>query len=294
MATKGPSGNAAERREKTAKPKSEDIFENPLLPHAKLIAMYAGMLECKLLERRAASLLRGGVRAWLPFAGREALLTGVMHNLLPQDWVSVGSSDPVMRFLRGAAPARLLKNLREGKTIEDSDNGVLPPMEDVAARLAMAAGVALAGKAAKQTVAVAYLDASETRADWTDVLATAAKLELPMIFVCQDKARATPATKTLRNTDWKRLGTAAARLGVPVIPVDGQDLIAMYRVAQESIGRARMGLGPTVIWCMRWELGPRRPDPLVEFERYLTARRLFTPAGKRRIAAVFAKKLKQA
>ncbi len=296
MATKRRRATAA-RGEKTAKPqakkktgkKTEKVFENPLLPHAKLTAMYASMLECRLLDRRAASLSRN--RARRPFAGREASLIAVMHNLLPQDWVSVGGSDPVMQLLRGAAPQKLWQCLRERKPVEDLGNGVLPGVEDVTARLAMAAGVAVACKT-KEAVVVVYLDAAEARADWTGIFATAARLDLPIIFICQEDTRATTATKKLRDADWKRLGATSKRSGMTVIPVDGQDLIALYRVAQESIGRARMGLGPTVIWGMQWELEPQHTGPLRELERYLTARRLFTQAAKRRIAASFAKKLK--
>jgi len=281
------------------------VFENPLLPHKKLTEMYVSMLECRMLERRAASLLRGRARAWRPFAGREATLIGVAHNLLPQDRVSVAGADPVVRFLRGEAPGRLLQSLRKSKTknaqaVGDAGDGVLPRVDDVTARLAMAAGVALAGKAAKETVVIAYLDAAETREEWTGAIETAGRLKLPMVFMCQDAGRATAerrstlAAKKMRDADWKRVGAAAARLRVPVIPVDGQDLIAMYRAAQEAIGRARMGIGPTVIWCSQWQLGrlAEAADSLAEFESYLTKRRLFTPQGKRRIAAAFEKKMR--
>jgi pyruvate dehydrogenase E1 component alpha subunit len=282
------------------------VFENPLLPHKKLTEMYVSMLECRMLERRAASLLRGRARAWRPFAGREATLIGVAHNLLPQDRVSVAGADPVVRFLRGEAPARLLQRLRKSKTksaqaVGDAGDGVLPHIDDVAKRLAMATGVALVGKAAKEMVVVAYLDAADTREDWTGAIETAGRLELPMVFVCQDdhpaiaEGRAKAAAKKVRDADWRRVGAAAVRLRVPMIPVDGQDLIAMYRAAQEAIGRARMGIGPTVIWCSQWQLGRRlaeAADSLAEFESYLTKRRLLTPQGKRRIAAAFEKKMK--
>jgi len=280
METKGPGGKAARRERKTAKPSRERIFENPLLPHKKLTEMYAGMLHGRLLERflkqRTASLA-GGL-SLQPFTGREASLIAVLHNLLPQDRVSVRGADPVLRYLR------------DGKTKQAAASGVLPPIEEVTERLAMAAGVALAGNAAQEMVVAAYLDAAETREPWTGIIETAGRLELPMIFVCQDETRSTSAAKMRRDAGWKRVGSAAAKFQVPVIPVDGQDLIALYRVAQEAIGRARMGLGPSLIWCMRWELGPRRPDPLAEFEQYLAKRRLFTPAHKRSIVRAFEKK----
>ena len=37
--------------------------------------------------------------------------------------------------------------------------------------------------------------------------------------------------------------------GFPGIIVDGSDVVAVWRVAQESIHRARNGAGPTLIDC---------------------------------------------
>ena len=59
---------------------------------------------------------------------------------------------------------------------------------------------------------------------------------LPVLFVHQ--------TSDLSET------SRAQVCGVPIIPVDGGDVVAVYRVATESITHARKGNGPTLIDCI--------------------------------------------
>jgi hypothetical protein len=53
----------------------------------------------------------------------------------------------------------------------------------------------------------------------------------------------------------------------------------MYRAAQESVLRARTGIGPTVLWCERWDIGPAR-NAAAEFEAYLAGKGLLLPKPK--------------
>lgn len=70
---------------------------------------------------------------------------------------------------------------------------------------------------------------------------------------------------------------------VPTIPVDDNDAVAVYRVACESIEKARRGAGPTLIQCIRHRsLSARggakdeRADPAVYLEQYLRKRNLWS------------------
>jgi pyruvate dehydrogenase E1 component alpha subunit len=65
--------------------------------------------------------------------------------------------------------------------------------------------------------------------------------------------------------------------GVPGMRVDGNDLLEVYRAARVAVGRARSGLGPTLIECrtFRWrghvgassdlDVGVRRSGELAEW-----------------------------
>lgn len=70
---------------------------------------------------------------------------------------------------------------------------------------------------------------------------------------------------------------------LPAIPVDDSDAVAVYRVAHESIEKARRGAGPTLIQCIRHRsLSTRsrakdeRADPVVYMEQYLRKRNLWS------------------
>ncbi len=65
----------------------------------------------------------------------------------------------------------------------------------------------------------------------------------------------------------------AVDLGFPGVAEDGNDVVAVWRVAQESIHRARNGSGTMLIDLCRAEL---TDDPLAHMEHYLRKRK---PSG---------------
>lgn len=104
------------------------------------------------------------------------------------------------------------------------------------------------------------------------------------------------STKRQRDAS-KKKGTWTA-LEYPSIPVDAQDVIAMYRVAHESIERARDGGGPTHIVSVRWQVagsaGKRAgkaaaQDAVQHLEEWLTARGLPAREWRRAMVAEFEK-----
>ena len=67
--------------------------------------------------------------------------------------------------------------------------------------------------------------------------------------------------------------------GFPGVIVDGQDVVAVWRVAQESIHRARNGGGATLIDC-RMEA---ERDPLAHMEHYLRKRSLWDEEWRKQV-----------
>jgi TPP-dependent pyruvate/acetoin dehydrogenase alpha subunit len=94
------------------------------------------------------------------------------------------------------------------------------------------------------------------------------------------------------------LSAKTARWGVPGIPVDAGDAVALYRVAQESMGRTRGGDGPVLIECVEYRVegkgGSDPVDPLIPMKEFLLSRKVCTKAWlkgagdrlRRRITAV--------
>jgi len=110
------------------------------------------------------------------------------------------------------------------------------------------------------------------------VLAGAAKL--PVLFVEDASAAANDPKSPVRRK-------AAPAADLPItIPVDAHDVIALYRVAHESIVRAREGSGPTRILCMPWPSRNEAAEDAVEhLEHWLEARGLPAQAWRSEILA---------
>ena len=89
----------------------------------------------------------------------------------------------------------------------------------------------------------------------------------------------------------------ALRCRVPGIPVDADDAVAIYRVAQESIGRARIGGGAALMECVPFVpegaagKGTASSDGIAGLERYLLQRGVATRVWMEREAKGFAKRV---
>jgi TPP-dependent pyruvate/acetoin dehydrogenase alpha subunit len=92
----------------------------------------------------------------------------------------------------------------------------------------------------------------------------------------------------------------------PRIPVDGCDVVGVFRVAQEAIRRAREGHGPAVIECLtaRSSTAAKNEsegasarylaqDPLVFMEQYLRRRDLWSDEWSQSITAGFNRQLNE-
>jgi TPP-dependent pyruvate/acetoin dehydrogenase alpha subunit len=110
-----------------------------------------------------------------------------------------------------------------------------------------------------------------------EVFASAAKQSLPVLYVLEG---GTPRTEICSD--------------IPVIRVDSSDTVALFRVAHESIARARDSIGPTIIECAAWPADPEPPDPLFKFEEYLAGKKLFRPHWKRSLERKYASGLAEA
>jgi len=114
------------------------------------------------------------------------------------------------------------------------------------------------------------------RAALREALEAARVCKLPIVFVTDAETRA----ERLLNRK------VAPGEEMPHVTVDGNDVIAAYRVAHEAIDRARLGRGPSLIECGAFRVqGQRRAaylDPVANLERYLDGKGLEfrTPARK--------------
>jgi TPP-dependent pyruvate/acetoin dehydrogenase alpha subunit len=267
-------------------------YENPLVPNKKLLQMYSVMADAKALDEHIAGLQKN-VKARRRLAstrGEEACRVSTTLELLPGDLVSDSQPGVVMDLIAGAQSKTQINSLltrvsafHEGKTDgtklvrEGALARVLPWVNDAGNRVRMAMGAALSFKTLKRgSVVVAYVGHSElSKREWREIIEAAAQLELPMIFVVLPPKRK-------EKDGLNQLSAKVRGWGLPGMPVDANDAVALYRVTQESLGRIRGGGVPVLIECKGYRVEGVRDDsaedPLVQMQNFLLGRKICTRA----------------
>ena len=275
-------------------------FENPLVPNKKLKQLYAAMVEARVLDEfalRTAGKVRSG--RLKSTRGQEACRVSTAMNLAGGDLVCDAGDGVVMRRIAGASVGSVLARLdaiRSGaKKRAAAPRGrsnaaqVLPWIADAGDRLRMALGAALSVKMlGHANLVVVYVDGRELPdAVWRRVLGLAAEFELPIIFVALPQAAG--------ERGGRSMSAKALASGVPGFPVDAGDAVALYRVAQESIARARGNGGPALIECLtRLPLSEQNAglnDPIVQMRGFMLGRKVAGKAWLDGVGRAFRSKL---
>ena len=105
-------------------------------------------------------------------------------------------------------------------------------------------------------VAVAFFgDGAVNNGAFHEGLNMAGIWKLPVLFVCENNQFATevPFRYAAGNASVALRGAA---YGLPGVEVDGNDVSAVYRAADEAVERARSGGGPTLIECKTYRTRP--------------------------------------
>jgi acetoin:2,6-dichlorophenolindophenol oxidoreductase subunit alpha len=250
-------------------------WENPLVPHLVLRQMYEKMLQSRLLEehlstapKKKTGKVKSSKRTTESTREQEACRVAVVQGLVEGDLVAEAHPGPAMAFLLGAELRQVLNG-----SVGNAPGPLLPFIESARGRLHAALGAAMALRSMKsQGTVVAYVKHSEANDKvWKDVLRIASQQVLPMIFVVLPQL-----AKRGKTSDRAEVSKLARSCQVPGIAVDASDAIALYRVAQESLGRVRGGGGPVLIECVHYRLqGGQKgdiPDPLAEMKKHLLDR----------------------
>ena len=245
-----------EREAKPAPPK--ETFS--LVSNEKLLAIYAAMVKCRMVQQRAAMLFQQGKLASDLHAssGREAAAAAIAIDLQPGDLLSLSPGDWLPALVKGMALESLIRALApaspqlngaaSSSASEIVQNNILPAV-DKALGPSTIRERAVAAQAAKQNSIVAAVLPSneESLKPWHDILAAAASRRLPIVFVHYADASKPPDRA---RSGRKSKNPNALFHGLPAIAVDALDAVAVYRVAYEAIVRARHGRGATLLECV--------------------------------------------
>jgi acetoin:2,6-dichlorophenolindophenol oxidoreductase subunit alpha len=251
------------------------------------VAMYGMLQQLRQFGKRAhdlflQNLVKGTTHLSL---GQEAIATGFGTAMRPDDYTFAtyrGHAHSLSRGMDpGAAMAELLgreNGILGGKGgsmhLTDASKGMMGSYAIIGAHLCTANGAAWSAQMrGTEQVAVAFFgDGTTNIGAFHEALNMAKVWNLPVIFVCENNLymEYTPIDM-VTAVDRPAAGRAAA-YGLEEILIDGNDPDAVYLTAQDALGRARSGGGPTLIEAItyrsgghsRADLGAYRPKEEVE------------------------------
>ena len=237
--------------------------EYPIGPKT-LRRLYTLMVTCRIVEEQ-----RGEKRS-----GSEAILVGATIGLRHDDHIAASERSFIADVVRGL-PLRVLIAPTAKKRKRPNQIIARPATSTTATEFSIATGVALGFQMQKKhNVVVAFSLRKAGSPDfWRAPARFAATHKLPIVFVVANPDRQG------RVTDFSR---QAQKYGLPGIPVDMNDAVAVYRVAHEAIDRARRGAGPTLIECKTWAHAGA-DDPIGHMRQYLQWKGLWSEDWSRQI-----------
>jgi len=211
-------------------------------------------------EERGLTLYRQGKvpGSFYDGCGQEAIGVGAAYAFGPRDRMCILHRDLGAHFVRGVTPDRYLANYmgRAGGVTGGKDGnmhfgdrelgcvGMVSMLPDMAL---VATGMAMAFKLRNEKrVAMTFFgEGSTANGQWHEAMNLAGIHRLPIVFVLENNgfAYSTPNELEFAVDPVERART----YGFPGVPVDGNDVEAVFEAARAATERARAGEGPTLI-----------------------------------------------
>jgi TPP-dependent pyruvate/acetoin dehydrogenase alpha subunit len=220
------------------------------------------MLLMRLSEERGLTLYKQGKvpGSFYDGRGQEAVCVGAAFVLGPRDRTCILHRDLGAHFVRGVTPDRYLANYmgRAGGVTGGKDGnmhfgdralgsvGMVSMLPDMAQ---VAVGMALAFKMRREPrIALTFFgEGSTANGQWHEAMNFAGIHRLPVVLVLENNqfAYSTPNELEFAVDPVRR----AEGYGFPGVPVDGNDVEAVFEATRVAADRARRGDGPTLIEC---------------------------------------------
>ena len=221
-----------------------------------------GLLRTMLLIRRyeekcaelyQAEKIRGFLHLYI---GEEAVATGVISALQPEDGVVATYREHGHALAMGVDPGRIMAEMygnvegvsrgRGGSMhLFDADANLFGGNAIVGGGLPLAVGLALADKmqGRKRVTAVFFGEGAAAEGEFHEAMNLAALWHLPVLFCCENNLYAM-GTALRRAQTQTRLTLRAASYEMPAWDVDGMDVIAVEEAATTAVEAIRAGGGP--------------------------------------------------
>jgi pyruvate dehydrogenase E1 component alpha subunit len=281
--------------------------EAPALSDAELLRLFEVMLLVRVMDERMVRLQRQGrLGFYMTSTGEEATHL-VTHALRGSDWLFPSYREPGALFLRGGTIVDFVNQLFGNE--HDPVKGRQMPVHHalaainlvsisspVGTQIPQAVGTALAAKlSGNDDVSLVYFgEGTSSTGDFHVGMNFAAVMKAPVLFVIRNNGWAI-STPTVRQTASPTYAARGHGYGMPGVLVDGNDVLAVVKVAREAVARARAGEGPTLIEALTYRRGAHstsddpsayrdggevepweKSDPVDRFRGYMKSRGVWT------------------
>ena len=238
------------------------------LDRVALCALYRWMLQQRLLDDLMLLVQRQGrIGFYGPATGQEAAVFGTGRAIGPQDWVLPALREGGVALMRGYPLVDYIAQCF-GNSLDKSFGRQMPChygaseqnyatlSSPIGNQLPQAVGVAMAMKArGDKAVCLGYIgDGGTSEGDFHTALDLAARMQAPVVFVCQNNQWAI-STPVAGQTASKSIAAKAKAFRMPSVRVDGNDVLACYEVTKKAVDRARGGGGPSFIEALTYRIG---------------------------------------
>ena len=207
--------------------------------------------------------------------GQEAIAAGFAAAMRPDDYTFATYRGHAHTLARGVPMTPVLaelmgraNGLMAGKGgsmhLTSVEHGVMGSYAIIGAHLPIACGAAWSAQyRGTEQVAVCFFgDGSTNIGAFHEALNLAAIWKLPVVFVCENNLWMEYTRTTEITAVANPAADRASAYGLESIIVDGNDVDAVYEVAERAMTRARAGEGPSLIEALTYRHGGHsRADP---------------------------------
>lgn len=277
---------------------------DPRLPLEKVLELYRAMVRTRVIDGQLERLQRQGrIGFHIGSLGEEACILGSAAAMRKDDWIMPCYREFGALLWRGFPLQTYLDNMYgnaddivKGRQMPDHYTGkdfrfgsVSSP---IGTQITQAVGMAWAArkKGRDEVVSVFFGEGATSSNDFHTGLNFAGVMNAPVVFLCRNNrwAISVPSEK---QTASKTFAQKAIAYGIKGVRVDGNDILATYKVVRDMVERASRGEGPVLIEMLTYRVGGhstsddprayrlqdeveqwRRTDPILRLRKHLEGR----------------------
>ncbi len=274
---------------------------DPKLPVEQVVDFYEAMVRTRTIDVQLERLQRQGrIGFHIGSLGEEACILGSAAAMRPQDWIFPCYREFGALLYRGMPLQTYVDNMYgnaddpvKGRQMPDHYTGRAFRFGSVSSpigtQMTQAVGFAWAAqkKGTDEVTSVYFGEGATSSAEFHTGMNFAGVMKAPVVFLCRNNrwAISVPSEKQTASKTFADKGVA---YGVPAVRVDGNDVLATYKVVRECVERAARGEGPALVEMLTYRVGGhstsddprayrvqdeveqwRRTDPVVRLRRHL-------------------------